>query len=83
MLASMSDTSGSDQSVDAGMSELPTGTVTLLLADYLAAGRRRVLTRLWETQPERMSMAVERLDRFPAWPSQRSAGPVNPGGGER
>jgi predicted ATPase/class 3 adenylate cyclase/DNA-binding CsgD family transcriptional regulator/tetratricopeptide (TPR) repeat protein len=42
---------------DAGVSELPTGTVTLLLADVEGS------TRLWETQPEEMSKAVARLDR--------------------
>ncbi|WP_286137352.1 LuxR family transcriptional regulator [Mycobacterium sp. IS-3022] len=39
------------------MSELPTGTVTLLLADVEGS------TRLWETQPESMKAAVERLDQ--------------------
>ena len=40
------------------MSELlPTGTVTLLLADVEGS------TRLWETQPEEMTAAVARLDR--------------------
>ena len=38
------------------MSELPTGTVTLLLADIEGS------TRLWETQPEEMTTAVARLD---------------------
>ncbi|MEB4211732.1 LuxR family transcriptional regulator [Mycobacterium sp. 94-17] len=36
---------------------LPTGTVTLLLADVEGS------TRLWETQPEQMTAAFERLDR--------------------
>jgi predicted ATPase/class 3 adenylate cyclase/DNA-binding CsgD family transcriptional regulator len=36
---------------------LPTGTVTLLLADVEAS------TRLWETQPEQMTAAFARLDR--------------------
>src|ERR1700737_1183261 len=41
-----------------GVSELlPTGTVTLLLADVEGS------TRLWETQPEEMTAAVARLDR--------------------
>ena len=40
-----------------GVSELPTGTVTLLLADVEGS------TRLWETQPEEMAAAVARLDR--------------------
>jgi predicted ATPase/class 3 adenylate cyclase/DNA-binding NarL/FixJ family response regulator len=40
------------------VSELvPTGTVTLLLADVEAS------TRLWESQPEEMAAAVARLDR--------------------
>src|SRR6201988_1008498 len=40
-----------------GVSELPTGTVTLLLADVEGS------TRLWQTQPEEMTAAVARLDR--------------------
>jgi class 3 adenylate cyclase len=48
----MSETSWSD----VFMSELPTGTVTLLLADVEGS------TRLWETQPEAMKAAVARLD---------------------
>ena len=63
MLASMSETepradmppvNGSDL----GMTVLlPTGTVTLLLADVEAS------TRLWETQPEEMAAALAQLDR--------------------
>jgi predicted ATPase/class 3 adenylate cyclase/DNA-binding CsgD family transcriptional regulator len=56
MLASMSETSWSDPEMDADMSELPTGTVTLLLADVEGS------TRLWETQPDVMTAAVARLD---------------------
>ena len=41
-----------------GVGELPTGTVTLLLADVEGS------TRLWETQPEEMTAAVARLDRM-------------------
>jgi predicted ATPase/class 3 adenylate cyclase/DNA-binding CsgD family transcriptional regulator len=41
-----------------GVSDLPTGTVTLLLADVESS------TRLWETQPEEMAAAVARLDRL-------------------
>ena len=52
-LASMSATEWSD----VGVSELPTGTVTLLLADVEGS------TRLWETQPEEMAAAVARLDQ--------------------
>lgn len=39
------------------MGELPTGTVTLLLADVEGS------TRLWETQPDQMTAAIERLDQ--------------------
>jgi predicted ATPase/class 3 adenylate cyclase/DNA-binding CsgD family transcriptional regulator len=53
MLASMSETEWSDLAV----SELPTGTVTLLLADVEGS------TRLWETQPDEMAVAVAQLDR--------------------
>ena len=42
---------------DLRVSELPTGTVTLLLADVEGS------TRLWQTQPEEMTAAVARLDR--------------------
>src|SRR6201990_3000028 len=42
---------------DLGVSELlPTGTVTLLLADVEGS------TRLWQTQPDDMTAAVARLD---------------------
>src|ERR1700749_2498469 len=41
---------------DVAMSELPTGTVTLLLADVEGS------TRLWETQADVMRDAVARLD---------------------
>jgi predicted ATPase/class 3 adenylate cyclase/DNA-binding CsgD family transcriptional regulator len=41
---------------DVGVSELPTGTVTLLLADIEGS------TRLWETQPNDMEQAVARFD---------------------
>ncbi|HWY00571.1 MAG TPA: adenylate/guanylate cyclase domain-containing protein, partial [Mycobacterium sp.] len=53
MLANMSETDWSDLAV----SELPTGTVTLLLADVEGS------TRLWETQPDEMTVAVARLDQ--------------------
>src|SRR3954451_19977098 len=42
---------------DVGVSELPTGTVTLLLADVESS------TRLWETQPDEMTAAIGRLDQ--------------------
>jgi predicted ATPase/class 3 adenylate cyclase/DNA-binding CsgD family transcriptional regulator len=57
MLTSMSEVSWTDPGMDALMSELPTGTVTLLLADVEGS------TRLWETQPDAMKVAVERLDQ--------------------
>ena len=41
---------------DLAVSELPTGTVTLLLADVEGS------TRLWETQPEQMAAAIARLN---------------------
>ncbi|WP_253867076.1 LuxR C-terminal-related transcriptional regulator [Mycobacterium asiaticum] len=41
---------------DLGVHELPTGTVTLLLADIEGS------TRLWETRPEEAAAAVARLD---------------------
>ncbi len=53
MLANMSETSWSVPD----MSELPTGTVTLLLADVEGS------TRLWESQPDTMKATVERLDQ--------------------
>ncbi|MGE5698372.1 MAG: adenylate/guanylate cyclase domain-containing protein, partial [Candidatus Sericytochromatia bacterium] len=53
MLTSMSQTDWSEL----GMSGLlPTGTVTLLLADVEGS------TRLWEAQPDEMASAVARLD---------------------
>jgi predicted ATPase/class 3 adenylate cyclase/DNA-binding CsgD family transcriptional regulator len=41
---------------DLAVSELPTGTVTLLLADVEGS------TQLWESQPEEMTAAIARLD---------------------
>ena len=52
MLASMSQLEWSEL----GVSGLPTGTVTLLLADVEGS------TRLWETQPDEMTAAIARLD---------------------
>src|SRR6201997_3398837 len=57
MLASMSETTWTNPDIGPDMSELPTGTVTLLLADVEGS------TRLWETQPGEMKAAVERLDQ--------------------
>ena len=42
---------------DVGISELPTGTVTLLLADVEGS------TRLWETQSDEMTAAIAHLDQ--------------------
>src|SRR4051812_44538312 len=56
MLASMSETEWSDLVVGEVMGKLPTGTVTLLLADVEGS------TRLWQTQPDQMTAAVARLD---------------------
>ncbi len=52
MLVSMSATEWSEL----GVGGLPTGTVTLLLADVEGS------TRLWETQPDEMKAAIARLD---------------------
>ena len=60
MLASMSGPDPRADTVnwsDLGLSELPTGTVTLLLADVEGS------TRLWESEPDQMADAVARLDR--------------------
>src|SRR6202171_1206586 len=64
MLASMSETDPRAETPplvnwsELGVSELvPTGTVTLLLADVEGS------TRLWETQPEEMTAAFANLDR--------------------
>ena len=61
------------------MSELlPTGTVTLLLADVEGS------TRLWETQPEAMSAAFARLDHELAelLPAHGGVRPVEQGEGD-
>src|ERR1700760_503752 len=56
MLASMSEIEWTDLVVGGVMGELPTGTVTLLLADIEGS------TRLWQPQPDEMTAAVARLD---------------------
>lgn len=61
MLASMSQLEWSEAAdvrsvMASAVSGLPTGTVTLLLADVEGS------TRLWESQPEEMTAAVARLD---------------------
>ena len=63
MLASMSDIEPRADAPLVDWSELgvsgllPTGTVTLLLADVEGS------TRLWETQPEEMTAAMARLNQ--------------------
>ncbi|MEB3061216.1 LuxR C-terminal-related transcriptional regulator [Mycolicibacter sp. MYC101] len=59
MLASMSERTDTPAVNwgELGVSELPTGTVTLLLADVEGS------TQLWETQPEQMTAAIAQLDR--------------------
>src|SRR6478736_7042786 len=52
----MGETEWTDLVLGEVMSELPTGTVTLLLADVEGS------TRLWETQPDDMTAAIARLD---------------------
>ena len=78
MLASMSDTSWTNPDIGPDMSELPTGTVTLLLADVQGS------TRLWETQPEAMKAAVARLDQTLAdvVAAHRGVRPVEQGEGD-
>nr|WP_253900528.1 LuxR family transcriptional regulator [Mycobacterium asiaticum] len=60
------------------MAELPTGTVTLLLADVESS------TSLWETQPKTMQEAVARLDRVlaRAVAAHRGVRPVEQGEGD-
>src|SRR5262245_60182908 len=74
MLASMSETDWSEL----GVSELPTGTATLLLADVEGS------TRLWDTQPEEMTAAVARLDQAlsEAIAAHRGVRPVEQGEGD-
>jgi predicted ATPase/class 3 adenylate cyclase/DNA-binding CsgD family transcriptional regulator len=74
MLASMSETDWGDLAVG----ELPTGTVTLLLADVEGS------TRLWETQPGEMTAAVARLDQTlsDAIITHRGVRPVEQGEGD-
>src|SRR5215210_172356 len=55
MLASMTESEWNDLVVGEVMGELPTGTVTLLLADVEGS------TRLWQTQPDQMTAAVATL----------------------
>jgi predicted ATPase/class 3 adenylate cyclase/DNA-binding CsgD family transcriptional regulator len=63
---------------DLAVSELPTGTVTLLLADVEGS------TRLWETQPDEMTVAVARLDQVltDVVPAHAGVRPVEQGEGD-
>src|SRR5689334_16275125 len=64
---------------DLGVNELvPTGTVTLLLADVEGS------TRLWETQPDEMTAAFANLDRVLAEmvPTHRGVRPIEQGEGD-
>src|ERR1700743_2905910 len=84
MLASMSefdpraDMPLVDWSEVAVSGQLPTGTVTLLLADVEGS------TRLWETQPEQMSAAMARMNRTVSKPiaTHDGARPVEQGEGD-
>src|SRR6195952_5277790 len=78
MLASMSETSWTDPDIGLDMSALPTGTVTLVLADIEGS------TRLWETQPEARKSAVGRLDQTlsDAVANHRGVRPVEQGEGD-
>src|SRR5689334_16031446 len=76
MLASMTET---DPRAELNWSDvLPTGTVTLLLADVEGS------TRLWDTEPEAMTAAFARLDRTLAELLERYGGvrPVEQGEGD-
>jgi len=63
---------------DLGVSELPTGTVTLLLGDVEGS------TRLWETQPAEMTAALARLNRVvsDAIAAHQGVRPVEQGEGD-
>ncbi|HUL98150.1 MAG TPA: adenylate/guanylate cyclase domain-containing protein, partial [Mycobacterium sp.] len=81
MLASMSAPDSRADTLnwsDLGVSELPTGTVTLLLADVEGS------TQLWQTQHEEMTDAFVRLDRVLADVVAASGGvrPVEQGEGD-
>src|SRR5689334_18814176 len=73
-LASMNGTEWSELAV----SGLPTGTVTLLLADVEGS------TRLWETQPDEMTAAFGNLDRVLAEmvPTHGGVRPIEQGEGD-
>jgi class 3 adenylate cyclase len=78
MLTSMSEIDPLNWSDERVNDLLPTGTVTLLLADVEGS------TRLWETRPEEMTVAVENLDRTLAGlvSAHRGVRPVEQGEGD-
>ena len=78
MLASMTETDPLNWSAERVNDLLPTGTVTLLLADVEGS------TRLWETRPNEMTAAVENLDRTLAdlVGAHRGVRPVEQGEGD-
>ena len=78
MLVSMSEIDAVKWSGQGVNGLLPTGTVTLLLADVEGS------TRLWETLPEEMTAAVEQLDRTLAdlVGAHRGVRPVEQGEGD-
>ena len=83
MLANMSETNPRADTPpvnesDLGVSELPSGTVTLLLADIEGS------TQLWESRPQEMAKAVARLDRALAQivAAHRGVRPVEQGEGD-
>ncbi len=78
MLASMSEIDPLNWSDERVNDLLPTGTVTLLLADVEGS------TRLWETLPEETTAAVENLDRTLAdlVSAHRGVRPVEQGEGD-
>ncbi len=73
-LISMSQTSW----IDVDMNELPTGTVTLLLADVEGS------TRLWDTDPDAIRDAIKRLDSVLAVvvPKHNGVRPIEQGEGD-
>jgi class 3 adenylate cyclase len=78
MLASVSEIDPLNWSDERVNDLVPTGTVTLLLADVEGS------TRLWQTRPEEMTAAVEHLDRTLAdlVSAHRGVRPVEQGEGD-
>jgi predicted ATPase/class 3 adenylate cyclase/DNA-binding CsgD family transcriptional regulator len=79
MLANMSEIEWSDLGVNEAMSQpVPTGTVTLLLADVQGS------TQLWDSRPEEMTAAIAILDQTLAdvVTAHRGVRPVEQGEGD-